>query len=151
MAIINRYRRPNPVRAIYIDSRYTGDADTVASFDEDGNPSYTPIADLEGGGSGSGGPSTTIEVTDTIALDPVTHNAALIVVNNTAPITITLPEFTDLNSFLYIKKLSEDAYPITIEPFTGATVDGSALGVEFDQQYACLYIFYSSANTFYIL
>lgn len=150
---INRYRSPTHFSTRWPDSKHVGDPSTVAAFDEDGLPIYIDQDELGGGGgtAGGGGPDGTVTITEDTVLDEATHGSKLLIVNNEEPITITLPEFTTANSFIYIKKRSSSDYPIVIVPYDGATLDDTSESITIETQFVSLHIFYSSVDTFYIL
>jgi hypothetical protein len=148
----NRYRTPTHFSTRWDASKQVGDPNTVAAFDEEGLPIYIDENELGGGGgTGGGGPDGTIVITEDTILDVETHGSKLLIINNEEPITITLPEFTTANSFLYIKKRSSSDYPIVVVPYEGATLDDSTEGITIETQFVSLHIFYSSTDTFYIL
>ena len=147
---INRYRSPTHFSTRWPDSKHIGDASTLAAFDENGLPIYID-QDEFGGGGGGGGPDGTVTITEDTILDEETHGNKLLIVNNEEPITIMLPEFTNANSFIYIKKRSSSDYPIVILPYEGATLDDTSDGVIIETQFITLHVFYSSVDTFYIL
>jgi hypothetical protein len=152
--LINRYRTPRHFSTAWLDSKHTAAADAerqVAAFDTDGNPILIVESDISGsgGGGGSGGPSAVYRISTDTVLDE-TYDAALIVLENTTPITITLPAFTNLNSFVFFKKISSTAHTVTLLPYSGATIDGET-SMTIDTQYMAIYVFYPETDTFFIL
>lgn len=151
--LINRYRTPRHFSTAWPDSKHTAPASAerqIAAFATDGTATLIDESDISGsGGGGSGGPSAIFRISANTVLDE-TYDASLIILENTTPITITLPEFTNLNSFIFFKKISEAANTVTLLPYGGATIDGET-SMTIDIQYMALYVFYPETDTFFIL
>ena len=75
------------------------------------------------------------------------NDAGLILVNNTAAITITLPTASGNEGLTYIiKKISSATQAVTLDGYGSETIDGSATNNDIDAQYDYLVITSDGSN-----
>jgi len=79
------------------------------------------------------------------------EDAGLILVNNTANVTVTLPAASGNDGLFYIiKKISSAANTVTVDGNGTETIDGSATNTTINAQYKTLFIVCDGSNWYIV-
>lgn len=113
----------------WIRTRHTGTAGNVAGWDDDGRATEFTPTEIVAAGGGGGGSSSYIDTIEEITATGTIANTKsnyLFLVDNSAEVDITVPDFTSLKDFIIISKIGNNNDPVNLLAPVGYTINGAS-------------------------